>query len=178
MTQAVDTLTGDEGTLRRGQEVCIALPGSSGESLEARVLKQFRLLKLPALSVRSTPAPRTFVNLPTTFAVTPPRKTYDLGPIQGRQVTVVIRPVSYRWSFGDGSVRTTSAHGGRAPEASVTHAFTRPATASVSVRTTYRARYRVDGGRPREIPGEVPVEGPVTTLPVEQARVELIGGPR
>lgn len=142
--------------------------------LSVLIHRAFKTISLPGLIVRSSPSARTFVHLPTMFSVQRPEKDRDLGRILGHHVTVTIRPVSYRWSFGDGTVRTTSAHGGHAPDSTVRHAFAAPATVEVSVRTTYRATYRVDGGSPREIPDSVSVDGPGTVLPVEEARAELV----
>jgi hypothetical protein len=178
MTQPVDTLTGRPGALHRGAETCIPKPGAPRVDLETLVLREFRSLRLPALKVRSTPKGRTFVHLPTTFFVERPTKQRDLGTILGHRVTVEIRPVSYRWSFGDGTVRTTSGRGGQGPDASVRHSYAQHGTVEVFARTTYRARYRVDGGKPRDVPGTVPVDGPATTLPVEQAAAQLVDGPR
>ncbi len=73
--------------------------------------------------------------------------------------------------FGDGAGETTES-------AQAQHTFVASATVRASVTTEYRARYRVDGGRAREIPGTVSVEGPETELTVRQARSELIAGPR
>jgi hypothetical protein len=155
-------------------DVCRPDDVASEADLSTLILREFKSLALPALKVRSTPEGRTFVHLPTTFSVEKAERDRDLGTILEHHVTVSIRPVSYRWSFGDGSVRTTSAHGKHAPAASVRHSFDEPATVEVSVRTTYRARYRVDGGSPREIADPVSVDGPATVLPVEQARTELV----
>lgn len=146
-------------------------------AIESLIQRAFKTLRLPALGVRCTPSERTFVHLPTTFSVREPRKDHDLGVILGHRVTVTIRPVVYRWSFGDGTVRRTSAHGRHAPAASVRHSFERPTTAEASVRTTYRAKYRVDGGAAREIADPVSVDGPATVLPVQEARTELVAPP-
>jgi hypothetical protein len=166
------------GFWTRGSEVCIADASAPKADLEAEIRRAFRSMNLPALTVQSSPAGRTFVHLPTTFSVQRPAHERDLGIILKHRIRVSFEPVSYRWSFGDGSVRTTSVRGKHGPDASVRHSFSDPATVEVSVRTTYRARYRVDGGSPREIPDPVSVAGPATVLPVEQARTELVAPPR
>ncbi len=150
---------------------CRATSQAPDVSVDELVRREFEAMKLPGLEVQTFPAGGTLVNLPTTFSVEKPEKEHKLGRILGRRVTVVIRPVGYRWEFGDGAGETTEAAHAR-------HTFGDSATVRASVTTEYRARYRVDGGRAREIPGTVSVEGPETELTVRQARSELIAGPR
>lgn len=174
----VEVATGRDSREPSPGVICRPTEGAPKIGLNTLILREFESLTLPALEVRSSPEGRTFVHLTTTFSVERPKKNYDLDRILGHRVTVTIRPVSYRWSFGDGSVRTTSAHDKRAPDASVKHSFDQPTRVEVSVRTTYRAKYRVDGGRAQEIRESVSVDGPATVLPVEQARTELVAVPR
>ncbi len=172
LSQVVDAITGERaGPLTRGDEVCIAEPKSPGASLDELVRREFREMKLPGLEVRTSPVGGTLVNLSTTFSVEEPAKEHELGRIRGHRVTVLIRPVNYRWVFGDGAEDTTKSTHAR-------HTFADSATVRASVTTQYRARYRVDGGSSREIRGTVSVQGPATELTVRQARSELVAGPR
>ncbi len=142
--------------------------------LETLILQEFRSSKLPGLEVRTRPAGRTFVHLPTEFAVERPAEDRELPRILGHRVTVAITPVEYRWTFGDGGSATTAGRGGE----SVRHTYARAGEVAASVETAYRARYRVDGGAERKIPGTVAVSGPSTAVEVAQARTELVAGPR
>lgn len=58
-------------------------------------------MKLPGLKVRTRPAGRTFVHLPTQFEVERPAKDRELPRIFGHRVTIVITPAKYRWRFGE-----------------------------------------------------------------------------
>jgi hypothetical protein len=173
----VELSTGREAREPSPGQTCRPTAGGPHVDLATVILREFRTMKLPGLTVRSSPSGRTLVHLPTEFSVVPPAGERELRRILGHRVTMLIRPVSYRWSFGDGTVRTTQARGRHGPDRSVTHAYATPASVEVSVRTTYRARYKVDGGSAQEIPDPVAVDGPVTVLPVEEARVERIAGP-
>ncbi len=77
----------------------------------------------------------------------------------GVRVDVQANPVSYQWTFGDGTERTTSSPGQPYPRRSpVTHTYERssaalPAGYEVAVTTVYQVRWRVGGGAWRPLPG-------------------------
>lgn len=173
-TRRVDADSGDPlSGWQIGGDVCEPDETAGAPSLESQILQEFRSLELPGLVVRTRPAGRTLVNLPTEFVVERPAKDRELPRILGHRVTVAITPVEYRWTFGDGAARTTSGRGAE----SVRHTYAAAGSVAASVETAYRARYRVDGGDSRRIPGTVAVTGPVTAVEVVQARSQLVAPP-
>lgn len=173
LRREVEVATGREvGGVEILDDVCRPRGPAETAQLEALVLKRFRSMKLPAVRVRADPAGLTLVHWPTTLSAEPGWSRRSMGRILGHRVRLEISPVRYAWKFGDGDSLTT-----RGRKGSVRHAYARPGPVGVSVAATYRARYRVDGGDPRRIPGTVTVAGPATPLDVRSARTQLIAGP-
>lgn len=77
----------------------------------------------------------------------------------GMRIDAQASPVSYRWTFGDGTERTTSSPGQPYPRRSpVTHTYERSSAGlaagyEVTVTTVYQVRWRVGGGAWRSLPG-------------------------
>jgi hypothetical protein len=121
----------------------------------------------------------TLVNLETTFYTEPQSFTRTLAII-GYTVDVEVTPATFTWHWGDGATSTTDTPGAPYPSTEVTHTYRRhtekgrPLTLSVDV--AYAARYRVDGGAWIDIPEEITVTGPATSLPVRQASAVLVEG--
>lgn len=149
---------------------CIGEPEAVDPSLEGEVLRAFREMALPGLAARTDPPGAVFAGYRTLFTAVPGWTQAPLGRILGRSVRLEITPIRYRWSFGDGASAT-----GTQPRAR--HSYLRQGDMTVSVATTYRARYIVAGGPARPIPGTVTVAGPGTALAVEQTRSQLVAGP-
>lgn len=76
--------------------------------------------------------------------------------ILGYHVTITASPISYTWHCGDGSVFTTTDGGGHWPHGTVTHSYTRAGRYTLSVETTWRATYTVNGVT-------YPIEGTLTS---------------
>lgn len=172
LSQLEDVVEGTAvGPVRMANPVCVPLP-LVPDDLHERVLRAFRELGLPGVGVRTDPSGLTLVHWPTRFTVEPGWSGHSLGRILGRRVRVEITPVRYVWEFGDGATRRTG------PRASVLHAYDRAGQVRASVTATYRARYRVEGGPPRGIPGRVVVAGPATALDVRSVRTQLVAGAR
>ena len=112
----------------------------------------------------------TLVHYSTTFTIQPSWQKKSLGRILGHGVTVQITPIRYDWTFGDGETRTTRHW------TTVRHGYERAGEMRASVSTTYEARYRVDGGGSRRIPGTVTVQGPEKAVQVRSAHAQLIAG--
>jgi hypothetical protein len=138
---------------------------SSPPVTAADVESTVRAAGLPRLSVVTQPAPRTRVGIETVFYTRPVSfsRTYT---IHGSRVEVQARPVSFRWSFGDGSTRTTSSPGAPYPNHTVTHRYASAGTRYPSVTTSYTVTYRVSGGAWRALPGSFSSAGAGTRLQV------------
>jgi hypothetical protein len=112
---------------------------------------------------------------------------YDGSPItssdalSGVEVDVEIQPVSYRWSFGDGTTAETTSLGQPYPvESDIQHAYEQSSLAvggayAVTVDVTFAAQYRVNGGAWETL-------DPITRsfsndYPVQQLQSVLVGQP-
>ncbi len=139
------------------------------------VLAAIRRVGVPASQVHA-PA-YTLVNLETTFWTRADEIDRSLSLI-GFAVDVEVTPTSYTWNWGDGTSTTTQTPGRPYPSKDVTHTYAhatrdKPPVA-LSVDTTYTAQYRVDGGAWQQIPEQLVINGPATTMPVREASAVLV----
>jgi hypothetical protein len=94
----------------------------------------------------------------------------------GQRVHLRIRPASFRWVHGDGTVATTSTRGAPYPAKLVTHRYQHAhTTVRAHVEVTWRATFRVGGGPTRPVPGTVVTVGPATSLRIAEASPTLSG---
>ena len=84
-------------------------------------------------------------------------------------------PTQYTWLHGDGTQASTTSPGAPYPELAVTYAYQQAQTVTPSVRVTYQARFRVEGGGWQQIPETVTVDGPPTSLRVVEGTAVLSG---
>lgn len=139
-------------------------------------LQDFRRLPLPPGKTHIEPPNlRTLVNVPTNVYVVSRPVTLSTTLV-GFPVQVRATPVSYRWSFGDGSTLHTEDPGAPYPDLRTTHTYTKPATASVVLTTAYAGEYSVAGGPWQPVDGVALVDSPAVSLTVVEARGELVGG--
>lgn len=74
--------------------------------------------------------------------------------VGGSAVRVVATPVSYTWSWGDGTSLTTVDAGAPWPDHTVFHKYSATAQGvRITLTTTWRATYSVDGGPARAVAG-------------------------
>ncbi|WP_341769442.1 hypothetical protein [Actinomyces bowdenii] len=74
--------------------------------------------------------------------------------VGGSSVRVVATPVSYTWSWGDGTSLTTTDAGAPWPDHTVFHKYSSTAQGvRITLTTTWRATYSVDGGPVRSVAG-------------------------
>lgn len=74
--------------------------------------------------------------------------------VGGSAVRVVATPVSYTWSWGDGTLLTTTDAGAPWPDHTVFHKYSATAQGvRITLTTTWRATYSVDGGPARAVAG-------------------------
>lgn len=145
------------------------------------VLRAFRRIPVPASEVTiQPPGGKTLVNLDTVFSTEAEGFTRTIG-LLGHRVDLDITPSEFRWVAGDGTVRVTDWAGrpwreGASLADLITHRYEdvvnglRP-----RVDTTWSARYRVDGGPWRDVPGTVTITGASYDLAVLSASPALTG---
>ncbi|HET7736913.1 MAG TPA: PKD domain-containing protein [Nocardioidaceae bacterium] len=156
-------------------EGCTVPPDDRASVTPDVVLDALRRLGLPSLTVATTPANQTLVNLETVFytSPTPVRRTLSL---LGQSVEVEATPSSYLWHFGDGESASTDFPGLPYPAMDVTHRYLKAdRRVQPSVDTTYTARFRVNGGAWQDVDGTVTIVGPPITLEVLEATPVLSG---
>lgn len=140
------------------------------------VLRAFRRIPLPASElVVQPPNGRTLVNLETNFYTEQGELTRSVR-LLGRSVELAIWPERFVWRFGDGEVLESDSPGSPYPDLEITHAYRKRGRVAPSVDTTYAARFRVDGGAWRDVPGTVTIPGSAEPLRVVTARPLLVGG--
>lgn len=139
------------------------------------VIREFHRLSWPGstLSVQP-PGGRTLVNLRTIFFTTNTEPTVQTVRLVGKQVEIEATPTEYTWHFGDGTSRATTSPGRPYPDEDVVHTFARKGAVSARVDTTYRGRYRLDGGPWMDIPEPHTVAGQSVRLQVLEARPHLV----
>jgi hypothetical protein len=117
------------------------------------------------------------VNLATLFASgEDPRLRTEPFDVLGFTV-VVTATARWVWTFDPGVSESFSVPGGGYPDQSVSHVYARSGPRQVSVLTSWRAQFTVNGEGPFAVPGPelTKTAGPFT-VPVRSAHSELIGG--
>ena len=137
-----------------------------------------------AAGLRIQPPDGALVNLPTIFSAASGTEavTQDFFPL-GFSVSVTARPTTWTWTFDDG-VTVTTDHPGvpyrggevETDPAYVTHTYRSAGQRVVRVVTSWSATYRLPGLGEVAVPGQVQRDSGPVTLPVREARSELIAG--
>ena len=100
-----------------------------------------RLTKMvPTAGVAYQPEFEPLVQVPVYFWCDLPTFFQSRVDIIGEVVDVALRP-SFLWSFGDGSVYTTTENGGPYPAGTIHHTYKQPGTYQVSLLTTWNGTY-------------------------------------
>lgn len=170
---AVDPQPGQE------QSSCIG-PTQAGNApdIQAQLVSAFQQIQ-PEIAApqHQPPGENTLVNFPTIFYSTVKPQDVAMN-LLAHVVTLRITPISWHWSYGDGSDETTSSPGARYPNQTVTHTYAALGTYTASVDITYRGEYRLDqDGAFQAIPGTVTRTSPTATLTTLEARAELAPNP-
>jgi hypothetical protein len=138
-------------------------------------------LPIPEIAIEANPS-TGLVALPSWFWI----DGYDGSPISssdalsGVEVDVEIEPLSYRWSFGDGTTAETTSLGQRYPaESDIQHTYEQSSlnaggAYAITVEVTFAVKYRVNGGAWEAL-------DPITRsfssdYPVQQLQSVLVGG--
>ena len=142
------------------------------------VTRSFKTLEWPVSPViMDPPDGQTLVNFDTYFFTSNAGATTRLVTLAGRSVTIRATPVSYAWSFGDGTEATTASAGAPHPEGDVVHVFVEKGEFEPSVDTTYGGEFRIGDGEWRAINAQVTVQGPTAQLTTLEATPELVTDP-
>jgi len=143
-----------------------------GEAVRARVVNY-----LPDAHPSFQPKAGGIVNLPTLFAAGE-APTLRTVPFDVLGFTVVVTASArWDWTFDRGVNESFTEPGGGYPDRSVSHTYAGPGAREVSVTTSWRAQFTVDGEGPFAVPGPelTKTVGPFT-VPVRAAHSELVGG--
>lgn len=144
--------------------------GASDADLDpGDILRAVRDIGMPPHRLHIQPSGRTLVNIETIFYTDPVhlRRTVTL---LGHSVRLDAEPIRFTWVHGDGTQETTSNPGQPYPAKDVTHEYQQPGVGlRARVDTTYRVRYRVDGGGWNELGETLTATGPATRLDVDEA---------
>lgn len=127
----------------------------------------------PPLKPRYQPPGGALTQLPTIFAAGQPTVIDRQRQILGFQ-TRLLAKARWVWSWGDGSTSfSTTKPGGRWPDRSVSHTYTKAGKVKVGVQTKWSATYWVDGYGPFTVDGQEPTQTATFQLPIRQARAVL-----
>lgn len=104
-----------------------------------------RLGVYPARVHVQPPGGEVLVNMDTIF-YTEPQVQYRSTTVLGRGITIEVTPVWFEWNYGDGTpIYGTADPGGGYPNHTVSHVYQSAGEHYISLRTTWNARFRVEG---------------------------------
>jgi hypothetical protein len=140
-----------------------------------QVRSETKEVTFPGLSVKVQPNGRTLVNLDTIVYTEDSKVSTTTVTLLGFPVEVEATPISYTWNFGDGSpALTTSTPGKPYPSKEITHKYMKRGAVSLTLTTSYAARFNVAGTGWQYVDGIIPVTGPATPLQVREAVPVLV----
>ena len=153
-------------------------PTTDGDDVEVSaqfVARALKYVPLPPSTIQvQPPNGRTLVNFDTNFFTANQPFDTSVG-LLGQVVDLHIVPTRFDWRFGDGASLATSEPGAPYPDLEVTHRYLEKGQVAPSVDTTYRATYRVNGGRWIKVKGSVTIAGAPVDLEVLTATPTLVG---
>ena len=143
-----------------------------------QVLAESKVVLFPGLAVKVQPRGRTLVNLDTIVYTDESKVSTSTVTLLGFPVVVEATPISYSWNFGDGTpVLTTSTPGKPYPAKEITHKYMKRGAVSLTLTTSYAARFNVADTGWQYVDGTIPVSGPATPLQVREAVPVLVDPP-
>jgi len=95
---------------------------------------------VPTAGVAYQPEFEPLVNVPVYFWCDLPKLFQSRVDIIGEVVDVALRP-SFVWSFGDGSIYTTTENGAPYPAGTIHHTYKQPGTYEISLLTTWNGSF-------------------------------------
>jgi hypothetical protein len=140
-----------------------------------QVRSETKNVMFPGLSVKVQPNGRTLVNLDTIVYTDESKMATSNVTLLGFPVLVQATPLSYTWSFGDGSpALTTTTPGGPYPSKEIVHKYMRRGSVNLTLTTNYAARFNVANTGWQYVDGTIPVTGPATALQIREAIPVLV----
>lgn len=111
------------------------------KNTSTRINLSDRLIKLvPTAGVAYQPEFEPLVNVPVYFWSDLPTLFQSRVDIIGEVVDVTLRP-SFTWSFGDGSILSTTENGAPYPNGQIRHTYSQPGTYVISLLTTWNGSF-------------------------------------
>lgn len=151
-------------------------PGAA-DNAPTLTLQEFQRLPLPAGAwTVQPPGGRVLVGMPTNVFVTDTAVVEMATTIVGQRVQVRATPVLWTWDFGDGAVFSSTDPGARYPDLTNAHTYTARGSYAITLTTSYRGDYLVEGGRWVPVDGRAQVTGPATTVQAVAGRPQLVAG--
>ena len=136
----------------------------------AEVQTAFRRMPLPVFATEVSPWPQTLVNLDTRLRAGAPAPAAFAPVLLGIPVCITATPVSWAWTFGDGTATTTA-------RPDTEHVYLAPQLLNASVRVTWIGTFTIgDSAEVFTIRAPAYVQGPATAIDVKVARTELVAG--
>ncbi|HKU12276.1 MAG TPA: hypothetical protein VJQ61_13755 [Sinomonas sp.] len=139
---------------------------------------QLRELPIAPAKLGSQPGRHTLKGAETNLYAEPAAQSFQVT-IMDRRVEVRVKPVEYRWSYGDGASLVTGSSGGPLPEARwgektvTSHAYQLTGDVAVALVTVFTGEFSVDGGAFQPIAGTASVPSESKTLSVWRSEVHL-----
>jgi hypothetical protein len=135
----------------------------------------FESLPIAAQTPRVEPAVGWIpVNMPMVVSSTADPEQFDLD-VLGTPVSIRAIPVAWTWDWGDGSRDTFETPGAAWPRKDVTHTYDAAAELQVTLTTTYRGEFAVNGGPWQAIDGTTTVTSEPVPMGVEEFESRLVG---
>ncbi|HKU28968.1 MAG TPA: hypothetical protein VJQ60_00645 [Arthrobacter sp.] len=140
--------------------------------IAGRIVSDFRTLPITPAVLGIQPSPHTLKGAETNVFADAAEQRFDVV-ILGQKVRVVATPAEYTYRYGDGSgLGPTIFAGGPLPEerwgeqTRTSHVYKQTGDFQVSVSTTFRGTYSVNGGPDLPIPGTGEFASPAQTVSV------------
>ncbi|MFI6424910.1 PKD domain-containing protein [Promicromonospora sp. NPDC050880] len=117
----------------------------------------------------------TLVNVDT-IAYTDGESRTTSTELFGIPVDIRAVPSSYTWNFGDGSPAFSTADPGAPyPTHTISHAYSKQGSATISLTTTWRGQFRIAGDSTwRDVAGEATTASSSGSLDIVEARARLV----
>jgi len=129
------------------------------QRIAARIESDFRNLPIKPASLTAQPSPHTLKGAETNIFADAVEQQFDVT-ILGQRVRIVATPVEYTYAYGDGSsLGPTPFAGGPLPESEwgqktrTSHVYQQTGDFQISLTTTFRGPYSLNGGPDMPIPG-------------------------
>lgn len=140
--------------------------------IAAQIQTKFEQLPISAGTSGIQPSPHTLKGAETNFYAEAAEQTFAVDML-GQAVTIVAKPVQYRWDYGDGtSLGPTPVMGGPLPEdrwgekTRTSHIYTQTGDFQVVLTTYFQGTYSVNNGPPLPIPEQGQFTSPPQTVSV------------